>query len=142
MPAIVRTPGSSEPREVTSVRAAAGDPVVRNRAFEANSRAVWRSRTGLVALRLQHRRDVELLPVRRIVGGEMVEPERQDVLGDSLGVLEAELLDASELDHLDDLRGEQTLELVEALLADAEDPHLLAVIQQPKSVIAGEPDDG
>ena len=62
-----------------------------------------------------------------LAGGE----QRQDLLGDPLGVLEAELPDAPELDHLDDPRGEQTLQLVEALLADAEDLDLLAVVQQP-----------
>src|SRR5262249_55518452 len=82
IPAMVRTAGSSEPSDVTSVRAADGDPVVRHRTFETNSRAVWRGRTSLAAVALEHRGDVVLLPVRRIVRGEMVEPERQDVLGD------------------------------------------------------------
>ena len=54
----------------------------------------------------------------------------QHLVGDLLGMLERELPHAPEVDHLDDERRVEPLQLIEALLADAEDLHLLAVGQQ------------
>ncbi len=55
---------------------------------------------------------------------------------------EAELADAPQLDHLDDAGGKIALQLVEALLADAEEFHLLAVGDQAPRVVAGQAHDG
>ena len=66
----------------------------------------------------------------------------EHLLGHLLGMLEGELPHAAELDRVDDQRSVIALELVEALLADAEDLHLLAVGEQAIDVLAREPHDG
>ena len=45
-------------------------------------------------------------------------------VGNPLGMLERELADALEVDGVDDERGIEPLQLIEALLADAEELHL------------------
>ena len=63
------------------------------------------------------------------------------LLGDVVGVGEAELLDALEVDAVDDLPAEVAAQAVGALAADADDLDRLAVAQQPLRVGARQPGD-
>ena len=85
---------------------------------------------GLEA-RIEQRADVELTGV---------EP-RQHLLGDVLGVDEAELTHAAQVEMLDDLLVELAAELLVALAADAEEFHFLALVHQGQSALAGEAHD-
>jgi len=60
---------------------------------------------------------------------------------DRVGVDEADLLDAAELDHLDDLLREDAPQDVVTLAADTEDLDLLALAHQAKGMIAGKARD-
>ncbi len=68
--------------------------------------------------------------------------QAEDLRRDRLGMPEAELPDTPELDEVDDERRIEPLQLVEALLADAEDLHLLAVGEEAVHMLAGKPHDG
>src|ERR1019366_6862508 len=62
-----------------------------------------------------------------------------DLLGDHLGLLEADLLDTAQLDGLDDLLAINPAQLVLALAADAEDLDVLALALQRIRLLAREP---
>ena len=63
------------------------------------------------------------------------------LLADLVGIFEADLLDFAQVDALDDQRGEFATQDVEALLADADDLHRLAVGKQLAHVVAGKAGD-
>ena len=67
--------------------------------------------------RIEQRADVEAALVE----------QRDDLLGDRIGMDEADLLDLAQIDALDDQRGEVAAKDVEALLADADDLDRLAL---------------
>src|SRR6185503_12131982 len=64
-----------------------------------------------------------------------------DLLGDRLGIDEAEHAHRAQLDHLDDLPLVLALELVIALASDAQELDVLAVRHEPVGALAGEADD-
>src|SRR5687768_8120586 len=81
--------------------------------------------------RIEQRADIEFAGIET----------RDDLLGDVLGVDEAELADRAQLDVIDDLLLEGTAQLLEAFAADAEEFHLFALVHQSQRALAGEPHD-
>ena len=80
---------------------------------------------------IEQRADVELAGVET----------GQHLLGDVLGVDEAELANAAQIEVLDDLLVEQAAELLIALAADAEEFHFLALRHQRLRALAREAHD-
>src|SRR5215831_14095693 len=85
IPATVRTLGSGDPSALTRRRPAAFDPVALQSDLHTYRRASCAGPTppfshGILS---DHRPDVVLLPRAGVVGGEVVEPDGQDVLGDA-----------------------------------------------------------
>ena len=93
--------------------------------------AVGNLRDHRLELRVEQRADVELAGVET----------RQHLLGDVLGVDEAELTNAAQIEMLDDLLLEQAAELLVALAADAEEFHFLALRDQRLGALARQAHD-
>src|SRR5580698_9625864 len=81
--------------------------------------------------RVQQRADVEF---------ELVE-QRDDLLGDHLGVLEPQHTYRAQVDQFDDLLGIEPAQLIVAFAADAEEFDVLALGDQRVGALAGEPHD-
>src|SRR5580692_4478429 len=64
-----------------------------------------------------------------------------DLVGDVLGVAEAELADRAQVEMLDDLLLEAAAQLLKSLAADAEELDLLALAHQRQRPLAGQPHD-
>src|ERR1700682_4355196 len=81
--------------------------------------------------RVEQRADVEF---------ELVE-QRDDLIGDHLGVLEPQAAHRTQIDQFDDLLGIEPAQLIVTLAADAEEFDVLALGHQCIGALAGEPHD-
>src|SRR6202042_1656159 len=91
----------------------------------------WDLRDHRAEARVEQRADVEF---------EFVE-QRDDLLGDHLGVLEPQGAHRTQVDQFDDLLGIEPAQLIVTLAADAEELDLFALGDQRIGTLAGKPHD-